>query len=621
MEKSIIEESKMARRGFLGKLFHSKIFLAVLVILIGLAIYYFVSGQEGKNDVAVSAQKQAVAKVEDLKISISSSGKIMAKDGVELSFPVSGSLEVDNVYVNEGDTVKKGDKVASVKTESLDFELRSAYNNYQSALASYNSKVAPASDSEIAKAKSSIEQAEVSLEQAQLSLEQTKISADNSIANAEASLKTAEENLNLNRNIEDSEVVNNAYSSLLNNIKSISILSLKLLRDSDSIIGVDDTYVNNEFELGLGAKNSSYIYLSKGSYSATKELAYDLQSDLLTVNSADHFAIDQVANKAQTLLDSLQDHLYNMQNLVDASITFSGLSQTKLDGFKSMISSNRSSANSSILSLDNSLQSLSNSKNSVSQYQTAYDKAVRDLELVQSQAEQNIKNAEISLRSRELSLTQAQNDYNDLLAPIDSNDLASAKAQLTSAAISVDKAKYNVEQATLISPIDGVVSQLNYKQGDIILSDSAKTMATIINNDTLFIEVNIEESDISKLAVGQVARASFDAVDGLTLEGEVSFISMTSETSQNGIVTYLVRILINDVGDSQIREGMTASVDFITAEAKGVVAIPVAAIRNIGGKPSVEKEDGTIVNVVSGFTDGKKVEIISGLSAGDKIIY
>ena len=225
-------------------------------------------------------------------------------------------------------------------------------------------------------------------------------------------------------------------------------------------------------------------------------------------------------------------------------------------------------------------------------------------------------------KAREISLSQAKNDYNDLIAPATESDLASVRSQLTSAAIGVDKAKYNMEQATLTSPIEGVVSQLNYKKGDIILSDSsAKSMATIINNDTLYIEVNIEEADISKIKVGQKAKATFDAVEGLTLEGDVTFISLTSQTSSNGIVTYLVRVALAKASESQIREGMTASVEFITSEAPNVLAIPVAAVRNIGGKPSVEKTDGTIANVVTGFTDGKKVEIVSGLNAGDSIVY
>ena len=59
----------------------------------------------------------------------------------------------------------------------------------------------------------------------------------------------------------------------------------------------------------------------------------------------------------------------------------------------------------------------------------------------------------------------------------------------------------------LRSPIDGVVAALNYKKGDIV-TDNTKSMATILNKNTLYIEVNVEESDISKIKVGQKAEAT-----------------------------------------------------------------------------------------------------------------
>jgi multidrug efflux pump subunit AcrA (membrane-fusion protein) len=136
----------------------------------------------------------------------------------------------------------------------------------------------------------------------------------------------------------------------------------------------------------------------------------------------------------------------------------------------------------------------------------------------------------------------------------------------------------------------------------------------------LFIEVNIEEAEINKLSSNQKVYATFDALDELELEGTISFMSLTSKTS-NGIVTYLVRIVIIDKGDNKIREGMTASVEFVTAEATDVLIIPVASVRNINGEPSVELKDGEIKTVVTGFTDGKNVEIISGLNEGDTVIY
>lgn len=206
-----------------------------------------------------------------------------------------------------------------------------------------------------------------------------------------------------------------------------------------------------------------------------------------------------------------------------------------------------------------------------------------------------------------------------MVSPLTAAELASLRSSLTSAAISVDKAKNDYEKSILISPIDGEVALLNYKPGDIILTADNKPMAAIINNETLFIEVNIEEADINKLKIGQKSYATFDALDGLRLEGEVTFISLTSETDNQGIVTYLVRVVFNNAGENQVREGMTAFVDFVTAEAKDVLVAPVDAVRNIEGKPSVESTDGTWIPISTGFTDGEYVEVISGLNEGDKI--
>ncbi|MFA5130996.1 MAG: efflux RND transporter periplasmic adaptor subunit [Patescibacteria group bacterium] len=623
MAQSILDESKKAKRGIFSFLFKKKfIIIALIVLVAGAGAYYYYS-RNAKTKTAVVVAKEYTVKKEDIKISVSSTGKVVAKDGVELSFPVSGSLEVNNVYVKEGDKIKKGDKIASVKTETLNFDLRNAYSSYQSALANFQTKQEPATDSEIKNAQTSIDQAQVSLDQAKISLEQTTSSANQSVANAQNNVATAQNNLKMNADISDSEIVHNAYLSLINTLKSLNITLVKQLRDSDSIIGVDDTNINSSFRTGLGALNGTTLNDSKFSYVVVRDLRNNLDSLVTGLNDNSSTSdIDSAAQKMAAVLTAMQSHLHDMQRLLDATITYADLSQSKLDGFKATINANQSSANAATGSLNSATQAVDNAKNSLSQYQLAYTKAQSDLVVAQNQAQQNINNSNISVKSREISLTQAKNTYADLIAPVKESDLASARSQLTSAAISVDKAKYNMEQATLTSPIDGVVSALNYKVGDIILDNStSKTVATIINNDTLYIEVNVEEADISKLKVGDQAQVTFDAVDGVNLTGQISFISLTSTTSTNGIVTYLVRVILTNTDKAQIREGMTASVEFITAGVTGVLDVPVQAVHNVGGKPSVNMLDGSVRNVTTGFTDGKKVEIMSGLQVGETVVY
>lgn len=621
-KSSIIEESKKARgKGFFKKIFSKKILILLIILAVvgGGAYYYYNTKNAKKNNVVV--KKTAVVKKEDLQIAVETSGKVVAKDGVELSFSTNDSTaEVSDVYVKEGAAVKKGDKIASIKTSSLEFELRNAYSNYQSALTNYQTKAAGATDDEIAKAKNSVEQAKLSLEQAKLSLEQTKTNGEKSIKNAENNVTTAQNNLRLNADEQSSEIVNDAYKSLVNTLKSINISLAKNLEDADSVLGVDEEGLNDSFENLLGVKNLGTLDAAETSYYQVKRDRESLNTAVLSLNSSSsQTEIDTVAIKANTAINSMETLMYNTKNLLDATIISSVFSQTQLDSLKSKINSDRSNVTSLDSNLTNSLQSIDNAKRSLSNYQLAYQKAVDDLASTKIEVAQSIANSENNVASRKSSLESAELSYKETIAPASSSDLASVRSQLTQASISVDKAKYNIEQATLTSPIDGVVAALNYKKGDII-TDNTKSVATIINQDTLFIEVNVEESDISKIKVGQKVEASFDAIDGLTLNGEVSFISLTSQSSSNGIVTYLVRVLFNSP-ETQVREGMTASVKLITSEAADVLTVPVNAVHNINNQVVVEKADGTYATVVTGFTDGTKVEIISGLNEGDKITY
>jgi HlyD family secretion protein len=618
----LIEESQNSRKlNFFGK--HKKIIvIALVVVLVGSGVYYFLSNRDsGETEVQ---QKDWTVKQDDIKISIEADGQVVAEDGVELSFSVSDdNLEVEDVFVKEGDTVVKGDKIATVKTETLELSAQSAYSSYASALADYNETIAGATEDEIADAKDKITSAEISLAQAKSSLEETEQSTAKSIRNAEQALKDANEKLEDNRDALSSEDVEDAYESLVDTIKATNIILDGILRDSDEILGVDDEFINDDYEDFLGVKNVSSMSAAVGSYKKARDNREDLDLDVLSLNSSSSYSkIDEVAELTQDTLELFEDHLYDMKVMLEASIVSTDLTQAKLDGFKSSITSNRSSINSRITTVRSAIESVDDAKDSLEDYVEDYEDAQIDLADAKADAERDIANAEDKITSAEISLEQAQRDYNDLIAPLTEAEQASARSKLTSASISLTKARNELEKATITSPIDGEVAMLNYKAGDIIIDNSSSDpVAVIINNDTLFIEVNIEEADISSLSVGQKVYATFDALDGLELEGEVSFISLTSETDNSGIVTYLVRIVISDTEGAKIREGMTAFVEFIVSETNNVLTIPVASVSNIDGSPSVLMASGEWRVVTTGFTDGKYVEVISGLEAGEEIIY
>lgn len=619
---SILEESKKAKG--VGKFFTVKKIIVVLVILVVSAgVYYYLKNRTAGADNATVQKKEWTVKKSDLQVAIESDGKVVAEDGVELSFSVSGdALEVKEVFVAEGQNIKKGDQIASVKTDDLEYDLRRAYASYQSTLASYNEKLAGATDEEISKAKSSIEQSEISLEQAKISLEKTKKSGEDKIKAAEDALADAKEAYDKNQNISTGEDVRDAYDGLADLIKSISISLEDIFIDSDNILGVDNEAINDEFENNLGVVRSVSLSEAVVSYNMAKDEKESLNSyAILLSHNSSTSDIDAASEKTSNALNLLEAHLYKMQVMLDNSITSTAFTQSALDAFKSTINSNRSNINSKITSVRNSVQAVDDAKDDVSDYADEYQDALDNLENVKIDAEQDNVNAETSIRAKELSLEQTKLSYNELLAPLTESEMASIKSSLTSSSITLDKARNDLNKAIIVSPIDGEVAMLNYKPGDIILNDNTDPVVEIINNDTLFIEVDIEEADINKISVGQKAYATFDALDGLKLDGSISFISMTSNTDNSGIVTYQVRIVINKPEGVQVREGMTAFVDFVISEANDVLVIPVSAVRNVDGKPSVELLAGGWTTVITGFTDGKNVEVISGLSEGDQVVY
>jgi len=612
MTESILEESKKAKRnnifGFLKLFKKKKVFIPIgLVLLVFLGFNLFFGSE--KNTTSEVVSKEYSVKKDDLQISVESDGKVVAEHGVELSFSVSGNtLEVEDVFVNEGDKVLKGDKIAQVKTDSLELSFNSAYASYQSALASYQEKLAGPTDQEKLEAEHRIEQAELSLNQARNSLEET-------IRNSQETVTDAEESYEENINIGDSKVVQDAYDDLVTTIKSTIISIDSMLRDSDEILGIDDQSLNDDFENLLGVKNSSYLNLASNHYKASKSKKDSLDLYSVSLNgSSPYDEIDQVAVLTQELLSSTETHLYYMQNMLDATITSADFSQSKLDGFKSTITSNRNSLNSKITFLNADIDDVTDAKDLIGDYKKDYDNAIAD-------TDRDIEDAEANVRNKEISLEEYELDYEELISSLTNYELASAKSSLTSASVNLERARLALEDSVLESPIDGEVALLNYKKGDIILTDNSDPFVVILNNDTLFIEVDIEEADINELKVGQKAYATFDALDELKLEGQISFISLTSSTSNNGIVTYLVRVIFENDSEYQIREGMTSFIDFVISEVNDVLIIPVSAVENVNGNPSVENINNEWVEVITGFTDGKYVEIISGLNEEDKILY
>ncbi len=132
---------------------------------------------------------------------------------------------------------------------------------------------------------------------------------------------------------------------------------------------------------------------------------------------------------------------------------------------------------------------------------------------------------------------------------------------------------------------------------------------------------SFSETDAAKLRVGQPATVTVDALPNEQLAAHVIAVASTATTSSS-VVTYDVTFAL-DRTNPQLKPGMTANVDVVTAEQDNVLHVPTAAVNGSGQNATVNvMRNGTQqrVQVVAGLQGDSATAIVSGLKAGDEVV-
>lgn len=143
------------------------------------------------------------------------------------------------------------------------------------------------------------------------------------------------------------------------------------------------------------------------------------------------------------------------------------------------------------------------------------------------------------------------------------------------------------------------------------------TAFTISGNEKVILSVNVDELDINSVSEGQQAEITFDAIEDETFTGTVTNIDQEASAS-NGVAKYGVDITLEK--EEQMKVGMNASATIVIEEKKDVLTIPVNALQERKNEVFVytsQSEDGSLSGektVKTGLSDGENVEITEGLS-------
>jgi HlyD family secretion protein len=263
--------------------------------------------------------------------------------------------------------------------------------------------------------------------------------------------------------------------------------------------------------------------------------------------------------------------------------------------------------------------------------------------------------ARASLAEAERNYQRAQTNYNAKIIPLADLErtrslLDGAQANVTSAERRIDQARANVTAArdtlsktTMVAPMDGIVTALPVEEGEVAvigtMNNPGTKLLTIADMSVVEAVMEVDETDIPNVKVGQRANVTIDAYPNKTFSGLVTEVGSSPIVRNGGLggstteaVNFEVKIQVENP-PPDVRPGFSASADIITGTRTTVVAIPIQALiirekpGTAGGKPQDEEGVFLFLNgaakfapVKTGLSGESSIEIVSGLRDGQQII-
>lgn len=217
-------------------------------------------------------------------------------------------------------------------------------------------------------------------------------------------------------------------------------------------------------------------------------------------------------------------------------------------------------------------------------------------------------------------------------------DLRSAQESLLQTRAALDQSEELLGKTRIRSPIDGIVIQLDIKEGETVIAGTTNipgsTMMVIADPSETLTEVRVDEADIAQVRVNQQADIYAAAYPDTPLSGTVqSIATVARQAPGQQSLTFLVKILLDEQDEMVIRSGMSVRADIYIETSDETLSIPVQAVlidEDIEEDEVGDKEqayvfvlsDGKAVrkNVETGISSDSDQEILQGLNEGDVVI-
>lgn len=253
-----------------------------------------------------------------------------------------------------------------------------------------------------------------------------------------------------------------------------------------------------------------------------------------------------------------------------------------------------------------------------------YELAVQNLELIKNPAtKEDLAMERLQVNRVDIELQAARENVKTEKAR--EKDIISANAEVVKAEVALKLAEDNLKDTLITAPISGTILEKGVEEGQIISSGMSQTstgttIATMANLAKVYINANIDETDIGSIIVGQTVKITVDAFPKKVFKGQVLRIAPKGEVVQN-VTTFEVTVEIKNPSII-LKPGMNASLDVIIVDKREVLYVANDAL-NIEGKNifvyiinngKTEKRE-----IETGASTWENTEIVSGLNEGEII--
>ena len=250
------------------------------------------------------------------------------------------------------------------------------------------------------------------------------------------------------------------------------------------------------------------------------------------------------------------------------------------------------------IQLDSQTQSLAASRSQLEETRKSIESARAAL----AQSEAAFKRQEGLLKSGLTSKEAYEAAENDLKMRHASVDQAEQSIKTQETRIKqqeslLQNAQYDLSKMRLVSPIDGIVTKRNVDVGEMVSGNQFQTVAlvTIADMSVIRAEIEVDETDIPNVSIGQPAKVTIDALPDKTFPGKVTEVGNSPIAPSAGSTTratnFKVKITLNGQVPN-VRPGFTCTSTITTATRQKVISVPIQAMTL---REVVVDEEGQIV--------------------------